>query len=127
MRRAHGWVAVAVIATAAVAGACDGGEPRRALSVRVGDVRQGEAAIESFGCGACHTIPGVRGADALVGPPLTKFGERSYIAGQLVNTPENLVRWIMNPQDVEPGTAMPDLGVPREVAEDMAAYLLSLD
>jgi hypothetical protein len=61
-----------------------------------------------------------------VGPPLTSFANRSYIAGQLVNSPDNLIRWIMDPQGVEPGTAMPDLGVIPEVARDMAAYLYTL-
>jgi cytochrome c1 len=54
------------------------------------------------------------------------FARRSYIAGQLVNSPDNLVRWIMDPQGVEPGTAMPNLGVVPVVARDMAAYLYTL-
>ncbi len=71
----------------------------------------------NFGCGSCHTIPGVRGADAMVGPPLN---------GRLPNTPENLVHWIVTPQTVEPGTAMPNLGVSEREARDMAAYLYKL-
>jgi cytochrome c1 len=62
----------------------------------------------------------------MVGPPLTMFAHRAYIAGQLPNQPENLVRWIQDPQGVEPGTAMPDLGVTPAVARDMAAYLYTL-
>jgi hypothetical protein len=50
----------------------------------------------------------------------------TYIAGQLSNDPQNLLRWIQDPQAVEPGTAMPDLGVGPEVARDMAAYLYSI-
>lgn len=91
-----------------------------------GDVERGRSLIESFGCGSCHTIPGVRGADATVGPPLNDFGERAFIAGQLANTPQNLVRWVMDPQTVEPGTAMPDLGVNAEQARHIAAYLEAL-
>lgn len=71
-------------------------------------------------------IPGVTGAVGLVGPPLTAWAKRAYIAGNLANTPENLVRWIRQPQAVEPGTAMPDLGVEEGDARDMAAYLFSL-
>jgi cytochrome c len=61
-----------------------------------------------------------------VGPPLTTFARRAYIAGQLPNQPENLIRWIQDPQAVEPGTAMPNLRVSPVVARDMAAYLYTL-
>ena len=81
---------------------------------------------KSYGCGACHVIPGVTGATGLVGPPLTSWARRAYIAGNLPNTPENLVRWIRNPQEVEPGTAMPNLGVGAGEARDIAAYLYTI-
>jgi cytochrome c1 len=90
-----------------------------------GNPARGQQLIRTYGCGSCHTIAGVPGADGLVGPPLTGFGERSYIAGQLPNTGPNLQRWIRNPQAVEPGTAMPDLGVTARDARDIAAYLFS--
>lgn len=91
-----------------------------------GDADQGQQTIADYGCGACHTIPGVPGARATVGPPLTLWAERVYIAGTLPNRPENLVRWLMNPQDIEPGTAMPDLLVTEQDARDMSAYLYTL-
>jgi cytochrome c2 len=91
-----------------------------------GDMERGRTALDGFGCGTCHVIPGVRGAVGGVGPPLTRFADRAYIAGQLANDPQNLIRWIQDPQGVEPGTAMPDLGVGPEVARDMAAYLYSI-
>jgi cytochrome c1 len=50
---------------------------------------------------------------------------RLYIAGLLINTPENMVAWIRHPQAVKPLTAMPDLGVPENDARDMTAYLYS--
>src|SRR5207245_2594523 len=56
-----------------------------------GDAARGRAALVQFGCGACHTIPGVRGATALVGPPLNSWGRRAYIAGELPNNPLNLI------------------------------------
>ncbi len=59
----------------------------------------------------------------MAGPPLACFYERTYIAGQLPNTWDNLIQWIQHPQEVEPGTAMPDLGVKKEEAHNMAAYL----
>lgn len=91
-----------------------------------GNAKLGKEAIEKYGCGGCHTIPGVRNADGLVGPPLVKFSKRSFIAGRLANTEENLARWIQNPQAVDPGNAMPDLNVTPEDAENIAAYLTTL-
>ena len=91
-----------------------------------GDADRGEALIEAYGCGACHVIPGVTGARGTVGPPLTDFARRGYIAGALVNEPPNLIRWVMDPRAVEPGTVMPDLGVSAEEAAHIAAYLYTL-
>lgn len=91
-----------------------------------GDPEHGKTLIREYGCGACHTIPGVRGARGMVAPPLTAFGRRTFIAGQLPNEPQNLVRWITGPPGVEPGTAMPDLGVSTEEARHIAAYLYTL-
>lgn len=91
-----------------------------------GDPDRGRAALDGFGCGTCHLIPGIRGARGMVGPPLSHFALRAYIAGQLPNQPENLLRWLQDPQAVEPGTAMPNLGVGPAVARDMAAYLYTL-
>ena len=83
----------------------------------------GVRAIKRYGCGSCHTIPGIAGANALVGPPLTHFGRRSYVGGKLANTPENLARWVQDPQGVSPGTDMPNLGVSVEEARNIATYL----
>jgi cytochrome c1 len=62
----------------------------------------------------------------MVGPPLTDWAQRRYIAGLLPNTPENLVKWLRYPQDVEPGTVMPNMDVTEQDARDMAAYLYTL-
>jgi hypothetical protein len=37
-----------------------------------------------------------------------------------------LIQWIQDPQAVEPGTAMPNLGVDEAIARDTAAYLYTL-
>ena len=91
-----------------------------------GDAGRGQKELAAFGCGSCHTIAGVQGAHGKVGPPLTGIAERSMIAGEAPNTPENLIRWIENPQSIEPNTAMPNLGVEDKAARDMAAYLYTL-
>lgn len=93
---------------------------------RIGDPAAGRRIIHDAGCGSCHTIPGVRGADGLVGPPLTSFARRSFIGGTAPNTPENLVRWVQNPRTIEPHTAMPNLGLDDRQARAVAAYLYTL-
>jgi cytochrome c2 len=104
--------------------ACGGGASgSRIVSSTAGDPVAGEAAIAKYGCGSCHVIPGVERARGLVGPPLTDFAWRAYIAGRAYNTPANLEAWIRLPDSVEPGTAMPTLGVSQEDARNIAAYL----
>lgn len=91
-----------------------------------GDFERGKSAILRRGCPACHTIPGIAGAEGLVGPPLTRIASRVYLAGVLPNTPENLVRWLQDPPAVHPRTAMPNMGIPEQEARDITAYLLTL-
>ncbi|MGN9779141.1 c-type cytochrome [Micromonospora sp. H33] len=119
-------VAVAVLPVAVVTG-CSSTPPPPPAESRNGRPDRGAELIAQYGCGSCHSIPGVNRADGLVGPPLTRFGARSYIAGQLPNNADNLQRWISDPQGVEPGTAMPNLGVGAIDAQDIAAYLYTLD
>ena len=91
-----------------------------------GQADRGRHLIFAYGCGSCHVVPGVPDANGSVGPPLRNFAGRAYIAGALQNTPVNLSRWIMDPQQIEPGTAMPSLGVSAEQARDIASYLHTL-
>lgn len=91
-----------------------------------GNAQNGPKLIVAYGCAGCHTVPGVHGANGNVGPPLTGFGSRTYIAGMLRNSPANLIRWIRDPQGVVPGNAMPNMGVGEPDARDIAAYLYTL-
>lgn len=81
---------------------------------------------QQYGCGSCHLIPGVDGANSLAGPPLTWFAHRSFVAGEMPNTPDNLVRWIRTPQEIHPRTAMPNVGLTDQQARDVAAFLYTL-
>ena len=91
-----------------------------------GNARTGRDTIRKYGCYACHTIDGVPGARGLVGPPLDGIANREFIAGELPNTPENLMRWIQHPRQVEPHTVMPEMGVTEQDGRDIAAYLYTL-
>lgn len=90
------------------------------------DPERGRHALLQYGCVTCHEIPDVVGAAIPVGPPLDRMGTRRFIAGVLENTPDNMVRWLREPQRFVPDGAMPNLGVPERDAKDMAAYLDSL-
>ncbi len=103
------------VRAAAEARAATGGDPARAPS-----------AIRQAGCGSCHTIPGLRDARGTVGPPLDRMGSRSFIAGVLANTPENMVLWLRWPQGFLPQSAMPNMGLDEAQARDIAAYLVTL-
>lgn len=105
----------------------EAGRMERGAALTGGDPHRGREQIRRYGCNACHTVPGVAGANALVGPPLAGIGNRMYIAGVLSNTPENLVRWIQNPPAVDSLTAMPNVGATERDARDIAAYLYSLE
>jgi cytochrome c2 len=106
---------------------CDAGQARRAYSIgAIGNARHGKELISSYGCGACHMVPGVQGARGLVGPPLYYIANRTIIAGELPNTPDNLTRWIQHPRAVDPKTAMPELGVSEADSYDIAAFLYTL-
>jgi cytochrome c2 len=91
-----------------------------------GEPENGRAAILQYACISCHQVPGIVGPDVRVGPPLEGIADRQFIAGVLPNTPENMIRWIMRPQEVNPLTAMPDMGVSEAHARDIAAYLDSV-
>jgi cytochrome c len=88
-----------------------------------GDPQHGREAVLRYGCGGCHVIQGVRDARGRVGPHLVGLREQVYLAGVLTNTPENLILWVQSPQDVNPLTAMPNLGVTDEDARHIAAFL----
>ena len=88
-----------------------------------GDPVRGEALFIEYGCGSCHRVENVRTAAGMVGPPLDGIAERVIIGGHLANTPDNMQKWIRDPQEVAPGTAMPDLHVGADDARDITAFL----
>jgi mono/diheme cytochrome c family protein len=103
------------------------GKTRAEALTRIrGDPARGKELLREFGCRSCHIIPGVPGLGGNVGPPLTRWSERQFISGRLVNMPAELIAWILNPTAIDPGTAMPAVGATVEQAQDMAAYLYTL-
>ena len=111
---------------AALAGEACVSAPAAASPPPAADPARGRVALTQYACTACHVIPGVTGSQVHVGPPLAGIASRGLLAGRLTNTPEHLVRWIREPQRVDPDTAMPTLGVDERDARDIAAYLGTL-
>jgi cytochrome c2 len=94
-----------------------------AATIAQGDPRRGEAMFIQYGCGSCHALKDVRTATGMVGPPLDGVALRVIIGGHLSNTPANMQKWIRDPQQVSPGTAMPNLNVGAGDARDITAFL----
>jgi cytochrome c2 len=126
-RRALGRLVLgAALCVCAAALACDSDNDAQAAALAHGSPRRGRQLIQSYGCGSCHTIPGIPGADATVGPPLAGIAGRSYIAGVLTNEPDHMVRWLLDPPAVDSATAMPKVGLSISQARDVSAYLYTL-
>jgi mono/diheme cytochrome c family protein len=106
--------------------ACSEAAPPAHLAIPGSDPDRGRALIADYGCGACHFVEGVAGADGLVAPPLEDFASRTLIAGTFPNVPRFLVPWLIDPPDLKPATAMPNLGVSGSHARDIASYLYTL-
>jgi cytochrome c len=120
---------VAALAVALpLASSCESADGAAASANQItgGNADRGRELIRSYGCGTCHSIPGVTGANGLVGPPLGGIASRSYIGGVLPNAPDNMLRWLHDPRAVDPLTAMPNVGVTPSDARHIAAYLYTL-
>ena len=78
-------------------------------------------------CAACHVVPGIPGAVGKVGPSLRGIARQRMIAGRLPNTPGNMARWLMHPQRIDPGNAMPNMGLTQDQADRIAAYLMKVE
>jgi cytochrome c2 len=91
-----------------------------------GDEKRGRQLIDQYGCNSCHSIPGVAGPKGMVGPPLDHIGSRSYLAGKYPNSPETMMRWLQNPQAMDPQNAMPNLGISPADSRDITAFLFSI-
>ena len=117
---------LAVCLTLTITGCVGGDQDAHATALTGGTPERGRHLIRQYGCGSCHTIPGIAGATATVGPPLTGIATRAYIGGVLENSPGNMVTWILDPKAVDEKTAMPRLGITPAQARDIAAYLYTL-
>jgi cytochrome c oxidase subunit II len=92
-----------------------------------GNAGKGAHLFQTMACMNCHTIQGTAAA-ARVGPDLTHLTTRATIgAGVLTNTPENLTRWLSNPQKYKPGSLMPNMKLTDSQVKSIVAYLEALN
>jgi cytochrome c1 len=121
------WLALAVMTAAGVAyGYSEYRQQQsdaRAALLTGGDPGLAVPLLRRHGCAGCHAIKGVEAPGGSVGPPLDDIGKRLYVGGVLANTPDNLVRWIVDPKAFNPRTAMPVTGITEAEARHVAAYL----
>jgi cytochrome c oxidase subunit 2 len=88
--------------------------------------QKGLALFQQMSCVNCHTIKGTI-ASATFGPDLTHFASRKQLgAGIVNNTPENLRRWLHDPQQVKVGAKMPNFKFTDEQVTQLADYIETL-
>jgi cytochrome c oxidase subunit II len=92
----------------------------------IGPAVPGETAFFSSGCPACHAINGSK-AQGKIGPNLTHIASRKIIAGGVLPfTPQDLAHWLANPQDVKPGSKMPNMNLTQQKINDLVIFLSTL-
>ncbi len=90
------------------------------------DVEKGKKVFLRGSCVMCHTVRGTVSLSR-VGPDLTHFASRTRIAaGTLPNTRGNLAGWILNPQNLKPGTQMPATQLEGQELHALLTFLESL-
>jgi cytochrome c oxidase subunit 2 len=86
----------------------------------------GRSAFLAQSCVNCHQVRGTP-AQGRYAPDLTHLMNRQTLAsGMVENSPENLHRWVADPQQIKPGCLMPAFGLGDQEREDIVRYLLTL-
>ncbi len=87
---------------------------------------EGETVFMRNACIDCHTIAGTV-ATGRFGPDLTHLASRDTIgSGAIENTPENLKKWIDDPDSMKPGCLMPAMHLNDRDLNAVTAYLAAL-
>jgi len=86
----------------------------------------GSALFVAKACFVCHTIRGTTSVGQ-AGPDLTHLMSRDTLgSGAVPNTPENLLKWVRNPDTFKPGTRMPASDVTDQELSQIVDYLMTL-
>lgn len=122
----HAWMRIRVIAQPQAEFDQWLQDQQRVITVPTeGDVARGAQVFQQNTCVNCHAIQQDGGNWA--GPSLAHLGSRQTLgAGVIENTPENLARWIANPDQFKPGVNMP--GYQNQLSEaDIRALVAFLE
>jgi cytochrome c oxidase subunit 2 len=127
----HAWMRLRVTAEAPATFAAWLAAQRQAPAAATGasdsTAAQGARLFSSLTCVNCHAIRGTPNDTARVGPDLTHLATRPTLAAErLQNTPENLRRWLAEPDVLKPGSYMPNLHLSEHDLDRLVAYLLTL-
>ena len=88
--------------------------------------REGRSAFLAQSCVNCHRVRGTPAAGSYA-PDLTHLMSRETLAaGVVANDPENMARWVRDPQTIKPGCLMPAFGLSEHDQQSIVHYLLSL-
>jgi cytochrome c oxidase subunit 2 len=89
-------------------------------------VKKGKLAFLAQSCINCHRVRGTK-AQGTYAPDLTHLMSRETLAsGEIENTPDNLARWVHDPQPIKPGCLMPAFGLSPADEESIVRYLRTL-
>jgi cytochrome c oxidase subunit II len=89
-------------------------------------VAEGQTVFMHSACINCHAVAGTV-ATGRFGPDLTHLASRDTIAsGPIQNTPENLRKWIADPNSIKPGVLMPSMHLNDHDLDVITAYLTTL-
>lgn len=108
------------------------GQLQPAVAPATPALEKGAKLFKDKTCTTCHMVKGLEGAESAgmsvtTGPNLTHVGSRLTIAANtLDNTPENLAKWITDPQAIKPGAKMTKIAMTPDEAQAIAAFLTSL-
>jgi cytochrome c oxidase subunit II len=87
---------------------------------------EGQTVFMHNACMNCHTVAGTA-ANGRFGPDLTHLASRDTSAsGAIPNTPENLRKWIADPNSMKPGSSMPPMHLNDHDLDVITAYLTEL-
>lgn len=91
-----------------------------------GEASKGLALFQQLSCASCHAIKGTPD-NARVAPDLTHIASRHELGACIItNTPENLRRWLTNPQQIKPGVLMPNFNLTEEQVNELVEYFETL-
>ena len=97
-----------------------------AAGARMRPCPRGGRIFETTACVNCHAVAGTK-ANGRFGPDLTHLMSRDTIAsGAAPNTPENLRKWIRNPDAIKPGRRMPAMEFSERGVKAVAGLLETL-